>query len=307
MNLLTIAKNTGHKVLYNVKKASPQIRTVVGIGGFFVAAVMVAKKSRNLNPIIDKHNEKIKDISNRKEEGTIDKKQAGAEYAKAYGALVVDLTKLYWQPMTIMSGSTILVLSSTSALTKSLSSTTAALAALDEKFKKAEERTTEKYGKDVADEIFYGIKKELVTTKEIDPETGEEKDVVEEHVIADKDSYPLFTRFFDSASREYEKNNPIYNYHFLDRARNIFQNKLNANDFVTCNELLEHLGFDKLKDEYGMDWGYEPGDIIDFGLDDCETEADRRFLNGYEGVYLIRFKGMHPLRKDLKKAYSKKV
>lgn len=306
MSLLTKAGVLGQKVIFKLKGVSPQIRTAAGIIGFFGAAVMIVKETRKAAPVFEEHKEKIEEIHGNVEDGKIDKKEAGKLYFKTYSTTAGKLMKCYWRSELLMGASTVLVISSTSSLAKSLSSTTATLAALDGKFKLAEQRTADKYGQDVADEIFHGIKKEIVASKEIDPETGEEKDVVEEHVVADKDAYPLYSIFFDSASREFEKGNPQYNYFFLKEWQSKLQDKINAGYFVTQNDILDVLGFDKLKNEYGMDWGYEKGDTIDFGLDDLSDVSTRRFLNGIEDVILIKFKGMHPLRTDLQKAYGYK-
>lgn len=294
MNAINAVKVLGQKIIFKTRKIGPQICTIAGVAGFVTAAVMIVKDTRKAEPIFKKHEEEIKNVKEKKDKGEIDGKKAGELYFKVYRDSARDLAKTYWREGLIIAASTGLVISTTHSLAKNLSSTTAALAALDGKFKKAEERTTEKYGKEVADEIFYGIKKEMTTSKQIDPETGEETEVTEENFVYDKDEYPLFTLRFDKRSDEYEKNNHVYNINWIRDAERIFANNAKAGLFVLYNDIVDYFGYDKVRDEYHMDWGYGPGDTIKWDVIRCGED------------YLIKLVGMHPLREDLKKAYGYK-
>lgn len=272
------------KAMLKVRKYSPEIMIGVGVVGVGACVFMACKATMKLEDVIDEHAAAVDDVKNCPE-GT-PKKEYNREMAKVYFKTGAELTKLYLPSACVGAVSIACICGAHGIMLKRVAGLTAAYTAVDEAFKDYRSRVVERYGEDVDRELRYGFKEELVTSTETD-ENGNIKTILEQHTVVDNTGHSQYAKFFDQSCGPWEKD-PEYNLMFLCAQQEFFNNRLKAIGHVFLNEVYDALGIQRTQAGQVVGWVVGNGDgFIDLGIYRGKSEADRRFLNGLENVFLI--------------------
>lgn len=98
-----------------------------------------------------------------------------------------------------------------------------------------------------------------------------------------------YSFFFDSTSTLWTKD-PEANKATLYSAQARCNHLLRANGHLFLNEVFDELGMPRTQAGAIVGWCLGNGDDeVDFGLENSNSEASRRFINGYEAVALLDF------------------
>lgn len=288
LNIIENVKTGFRKHTFKLRKSSPQILIVAGIGGMIVGTVMACRATTKLPDIMEERDEELEKIE--EEVAEEDQKMAvlkanaktGVAIAKAYApTVVIDIVAI----LSILKG-TNLFMSRQAALC-------AAYATLDAGYKNYRKRVIEEYGEDADRRFHLGLKQAEVKEKVTD-ENGKSKTVKNVlDIVDDPNKYSIYARFFDEASPFWKKD-PLYNKTFVQMVQNEYNIRLQAEGFVFLNDVYESLGLPKTKAGQIVGWVYNEenprGDnYIDFGIFDVNKEPARDFVNGYEKSILLDF------------------
>lgn len=165
-----------------------------------------------------------------------------------------------------------------------------ALKGLESKFDTLEKGVIDKYGKDVRDELLYGVTRDDVEYDEVDEEGNAKTRKVKKARIIPED-YSPYAIIFDSANPNWEKN-AAYNLMWLRGIENYCNDLLRSRGHVFLNDVLDALGFKRTPDGAIRGWIYDDDEYISFGIDWEDGEkhpAVRRFLNGWEPNVILDF------------------
>lgn len=98
-----------------------------------------------------------------------------------------------------------------------------------------------------------------------------------------------YSFFFDQTSTQWTKD-PEANKATLYAAQNRCNKLLRANGHLFLNEVFDELGMPRTQAGAIVGWCLGYGDDeVDFGLENTNSEAARRFINGYEAIALLDF------------------
>ena len=296
--IVNSATKTFHKVVFKVKKHSPEILLTTGIVGVVTSAVMACKATTRVSEILDDAKETIDIIHEGVEAGEIQ----GVEYTEEVGkkdlAIVyiqtgVKLAKLYG-PSVLMGITSIgCILASNNIIHKRNVALSAAYTAIDKSFKGYRGRVIERFGENMDRELRYNIKAEEVKETVIDEETGKKKTVKSTVSVVDPNVYSDYARFFDELCAGYAKD-AEYNLMFLKQQQNHANDLLKARGHLFLNEVYDMLGIDRTKAGQVVGWVYDEehpvGDnFVDFGIYSLENAKARDFVNGRERAILLDF------------------
>ena len=337
MSIKTICKNAGTgiaraagKAKLKLKADSPKIMVIGGTISLFVAGVIACKKTaKELDAVLDQHNDivsKLHDIKEAHNEGvevtlpngkdyTDDdyKQQLAFTYIRTGGRLI----KVYALPLTLALLSVASILGGYKIIEGRHLAAVAEAYGLRETFKKYRERVADRFGKDVEQEIFVNGEKKLVTEEEIDPETGEVRQVTKDKVVAKRrnpEEIDVYTYIFDSANCPYSwDRHPGYNYQYLIQVQNQSNEYLQRHGCITLYEILKQLGFQDIPAEtMSLGWmldnptGYGDG-YVDFGI--CPIENDYDDPGCFKGGlpdYLLNFNCDGDIQASLKLVQERK-
>ena len=282
-----------------VKKYSPEILVVTGIGGLITATVMACKATVKADEIIAETRESLdnvhkcqdaeKDALNQDYTNEDARKDTMIIYAKA----ALKFAKLYGPAILLGSASVAAICQSHRIMRKRNLALASAYSTLDQSFKKYKERVAERFGEDVEKEIRYGLAAKEVE-KIVEGKDGKEKKVKETIMVAGC-PYEIspYAKFFDETCTNWTKD-PDQNLMFLRQQEHWANNRFRARGYLTLNEIYEALGIPETNEGMTIGWVYRPGDsayanYIDFGIYNIHRERNRAFVNGYERSILLDF------------------
>lgn len=269
-NLANVTNGLTRKVVFNVKKASPELFIAAGIVGGITSAVLACKATLKLDEVLEEHKATMKKVHDTEEEAKKD-----PELAKKYSEEDVkhDTTVVYvktafkvarlYAPSVILGAVSIgCVLKSHSIMKTRNLALGAALTTLDKKFKNYREGVIERFGEDIDNELRCGIRE-----KEVEVEKTDEKGKVRKEKTTikvadpDKNGSP-YMRYFSRSNPYWDGGSTNYVKMFLKNIQNTANDRLKASraGFITLNEVYEMLGF--TPDGTGMvvGWRYDPRD-----------------------------------------------
>lgn len=294
MGLLTSVTRIFGRTALTVSKYSPEILQGLGIvsmvGAVVSAGVVTANRAED---ILENHKRKMEEADEAvavAEEDGIDY-DPGREKFLVYTETAVDFVKAYAPTIGLTVISAACFLSANHILKTRYLGAVAAFNAVSEAFSGYRSRIREEYG-EAADRFgMYGERVSEVTLTEMEP--GDEKPKVSKVTFIDDTPpwYSPYAKVFDSSCPDWDKN-PTFNMTFLRGQQNIANNLLHTRGHVFLNEVYEMLGFVHTSVGAVVGWvdHSENGDsYIDFGLDDIEREATRRFINGLESNIILDF------------------
>lgn len=300
--LNSIGKNL-MKIKVKGGQHAPTIGIIVGSIGVIVGTVMACKATLDLNETLENAKNDIDDIhaefeeikeANAEDEEAATKavSEVNKKITNVYARTALDLVKLYGPSVLVLGLSITTIAFSHKTMLKRNASLIAANGSLYAAFKDYRKRVAEKYGDEAEKDILYNVRDEVEET--VDPETGEIKETKtgKKTMTIDK-NISRFAKFYDETCTGWTKN-PEHNLTYLKMVEHDLNKKLKygKDHFVVLNDLYDALGLPRTEDGFKYGWIYDEenpnGDnYIDLGIYDYNSDASRRFVNGYENVILI--------------------
>lgn len=266
-----------------VRSASPEILIGVGVVGVVATVIMAAKATLNAQPIVEAHEEEMKEV---KEQTGEDPQALATVYAKTG----IRFARLYAPTVLVGVSSVACILGSHKILKARNVALASAYKALELAYEKYRARVIEVIGKEQEEAICL-----TTTVSEIpSPDNPDEKIVVAEF---DPNIVSPYARFFDETCKGWVKD-PEANLFFLTCHQNRLNDKLKSRGHVFLNEAYDALGIPRTSAGQVVGWFYDPereeGDnFIDFNLYQLDGvdggERRRAFINGYERSVLLDF------------------
>ena len=309
------AKRAANKVGFTLKKYSPEILLGVGIVGTVAGTVVACKATTKLDEILLEHAEKTKVIREFSAEDIDEdvvyteedrKKDLAIEYAK----MGLDIAKLYAPSMIIIGLSLSSILASCNIMKKRNLAIATAYTALNKSFSEYRERVSTKYGPEVEQEIRYGLEKKKISEETVD-ENGKKKTVKKDIMVSNTDDDTVFI-FGEGRSSNWE---PVmdYNRMFISARQQLANDMLNAQGYLTLNEVLDLLDLDRTADGFQLGWVLDPnneeGDnFVDFRPREVnEVRIDENGNEYYKpAIYLdFNYDGLILNNKSFRKAIKK--
>lgn len=284
------------KTKLGIKKHSPEILVVTGIGTGIVAAIIACKQTIKANDIIAEARKNLQNIEDVKELAANNKVEYTEENEQADRVIIgkqvtVGMVKTYALPVGLGVLSITCILAGHHILKKQNVALAAAYSALSTDFMNYRKRVVDKYGKDIDFMLKNGLEKQIVANQVVDPETGEVKETKEEVLTYKGDKLSQYARIFDEVESTQWTPSADHNRAFLLMEQNYFNERIKTRGYIFLNEVYERLGFRPTKAGSVVGWVYQNADYegIDFGIFTAHTQKAAEFLEGTEPSIILDF------------------
>lgn len=294
--LATKASQILVKTKLGIKKHSPEILVMTGIGTGIIAAIIACKQTIKANNIIAEARKNLQNIEDVKELAANNKVEYTEENEQADREIIgkqvtVGMVKTYALPVGLGILSVTCILAGHHILKKRNVALAAAYSALSTDFMNYRKRVVDKYGKDVDFMLKNGLEKQIVANQVVDPETGEVKETKEEVLTYEGDKLSQYARVFDEVGSTQWTPSADHNRAFLLMEQNYFNERIRTRGYIFLNEVYERLGFRPTKAGSVVGWVYQNADYegIDFGIFTAHTQKAAEFLEGTEPSIILDF------------------
>ena len=219
--------------------------------------------------------------------------EARRECIKAgYRSLGSTLLHAYAKPVLFVTGGTALILGGHGIVSKKLATTTASLISTDRIFRNYRNNVIEDQGEEADFRYRTGVKTVNVETVEQDVR-GRKRKVNKEYDVLEELVNDPFLKLFDESNPNFTKN-PTRNLDFLRQQVDFLNRRLVAEGFVSLNDVLYQLGYNRCAEGSIYGWFYDPDNPnchneIDIGIKDIRRKTIQNAINGYEPVILLNF------------------
>jgi hypothetical protein len=215
-------------------KYAPLAMTVIGVAGFGFAAWEAYKSRDKVRAVV---------------EGMEDARENGEEINKFQ--VVKDMSNALYKPVLIGLASAGMITASYFVMNRRLGLMTSAFAAASAEAKNIKDKVIAEYGEEKANEIFNTETQEVTTVDE----DGNEKTEVR---VNASDANMLTGRWFMD-SQEYASDDHQYNREWIKSKSLDLDNRLAINGYVTMNQVLDALGFERTKAGALFGWSFADG------------------------------------------------
>jgi len=276
----SVTRNAGRQLLV-LKKQSPHILFVAGIGGIIASTVLACRSTLKLNQTLDDIQADINNVKELKhsadESGNYPVEEWRRDTVYIYGKGLFKLVQLYGVPVLIGVVSIGALTKSHTTLARRNSALIAAYAAVQQAYDSYRSRVREEIGADRELELYHAVKTSPLLTG---PDDQRAK-------IADPNKWSPYARFFDESSRQWTKN-PEQNRLYVQCQQNYLNDLLQARGHVFLNEAYDALDIPRSKAGQVVGWviGDDGDNFIDFGIFEA---FNANFVNGWERSILLDF------------------
>lgn len=268
------------KASLKVKKYSPEILLVAGIGGMVGAAVLACKSTLKVEALMDERQVKINKCEESLElytEDTYSQADYDRDVKVVNAQTVLGFVKLYGPAVSLGTTGIACILGGHHIMKKRNVALIAAYKIIEESFSSYRKRVVEELGDKVDQHFMYGTTYEEITEQVTDPETGKTKKVKSTEQVLNGQICSGYARLFcnpndavndDITSQWSPKENAHgdINMMFLRQKMNWMNEKLNAYGHVFLNDVYEELGFPPTQAGQLVGWVKGNGDnYISFG------------------------------------------
>ena len=281
MQIMNGLAKQANKVIFQLKKHSPEILIVAGVIGTVTSAVMACTATTKLSHILDDAKTAIDAIhdaeANQSLADVYSKEDAKKDLTITYLQTGVKLVKLYAPSVALGVLSLTGIVASNNMLRKRNIALAAAYTAVDMGFKDYRNRVVERFGDNVDKELRHNIKVETInTTVDGEEETHSDANVIQSSQFGD------YTFFFEDPNPYWEKDGS-YNRMFLLAQQQFANDKLRADGYIFLNDVLVSIGIPRTKAGQIDGWVYNPnnpigGNRVDFGIYEAYRKAERSFV-----------------------------
>lgn len=271
-----------------IKKNSPEIMLVTGIGGGIAASVMLAKaykkSDERLAPVLDAISEmreiieennvlheqvvEREDIEMQENWQYITRTDAAKELLPYYLVLAKESVKLYAPAILVGGMSIMLILQSHRIMKGRNRALLSGFVLVERAFNTYRERVREELGKEGDERFLYGLEERDKTIITTDKDGKKKKTKATENALPEKLSPVMYQRVFDRTNDNWKEEPQLVAF-FLGGAQSAMNDRLEQKGYVFLNEVYRLLGFKET--DYGQVVGWSlaaPGDnFIMFGLD----------------------------------------
>lgn len=291
-----------HKVMFKMKKHSPEILVAAGIAGGIAATVVACKQTTKLESVLAEKNDEMEEekkkleITETWQERVDENDDYTAEDAENDKKIIeknmrlikvqtcVEVAKLYAPAVIIGCLSIAAILTSNKIMRKRNLALAASLASVNTAFEEYRKRVVAKYGEDVDYEMITGKGKEDVV---IDEETGKPEETEQKELAS------ATCKYYDETCKGYT-GDPALDLMTLRSKQDALTNKLRVQGHLFLNEVYDELGIARTPLGQRLGWLYNEnnpiGDnFVDFGIYDDNSVANRRFVNGLDKYVLLNF------------------
>lgn len=281
-----------------IRKASPEIFLILGIGGVIYSTVTACKATTKLDTIMNEHKEKVDKIHKyaarpeEEKETPYSEKDESHDVMITYAHTGVNLIKLYAGPVIIGTISLAAIVNGHCILRKRNAALASAYAILNKDFKDYRAGVIDRFGKDLDKELHLKLKDEIVE-KEVTDDKGKKKKVKETVKTSALDGYSIYARFYEDGCTGWEKN-PEYSLMYLKQQERFATDKLRSQGYLFLNDVYDALGIPRTIAGQGVGWLYDPEDptkdnYVDFGIFDVTKPHNGDFVNGYQRSIILDF------------------
>lgn len=255
------------KIGFALKKNKPEILLGLGVTGFVGAIITGCKASTKLEKVNAENKARIEAIHEkaRKE----NREATGKELAGTYLVCVAQYIKLYGLSFALAVSATASLIAGNKEHREREVAAAVAYAALDKSYKKVMAGIEDRFGKDVADEIRYGVKKEVV---EVPAKDADGNDILEKREVNTVSmteigsDHRLFVWNKETAPK-YWTNDMEYNLSFLkERMRVADQIMYQKQGFLFENDTLDAIGLKKIHEGQFLGWKIDKNDPSTYQL-----------------------------------------
>jgi hypothetical protein len=276
----SVTRNAGRQLLV-LKKQSPHILFVAGIGGIITSTVLACRATLKLNQTLDDIQVDVNNVKELKHSADESGNYAVEEWRRdtvyIYGKGLFKLVQLYGVPVLIGVVSIGALTKSHTTLARRNSALIAAYAAVQQAYDSYRSRVREEIGEERERELYHAVTRLHQTG-------NEEKGYLQ---VADPNKWSPYARFFDETSREWRKE-PETNRLFVQCQQNYLNSLLQARGHVFLNEAYDALDIPRSKAGQVVGWviGDDGDNFIDFGIFEA---FNANFVNGWERSILLDF------------------
>lgn len=275
-------KHTG----YEIDLHSPKILFVGGTVALVGSLIWMRHAAKKEDEILGPTKKKIADIhqaavvdANGKPEYSEEQKK---ELTNAYGTLFKDGVRLYSGPVILGFVSFANFLASNHIIDSRLADTSAALTSIMASQRAIESRAKTLLSEDDYRRVINGEQIERIPVGTVkDPETGEEKPVMQKAVVCPENPSLLYTRYWNKDCKGYLHTGPDYNIMFLKNALEMANRKLDRDGVLWFSDVLEMLRYPVTQEARVVCWKKRKGEIcqVSFGpmLEDILAGKNRDF------------------------------
>lgn len=270
----------GYRQALKLQKNSPTILVVAGVVGLGASAVMAARATRKIDPILDGHAKTRVDVTST----SLARRDEQKQIVKLYGHTTLELTKLYAPTIVVGVLSASSVLYGHRILQGRHLATMAAYSGLMEQYKAYRARVAETVGPEMEQDIHRGA----VGKWEEDPDHPGEYKLKSN--LGNSDS-SFLQPFFDEANPNWTRD-PTANYLFLKGVQSHMNRTLDIRGHVFLFDVYDALGIPRERETLVTGWlrDSEKGDqYIDFGFMTSNDPETVLFRNGGERSVRLDF------------------
>lgn len=290
----TMISRSGGTTTLLLKKHSPEILVGVGIVGGVTAAVLACKATRQVDDILDEHNDAMAQICMAETCSPENDKDILKEITKHKAHMYLktskNLAKIYAPPVMLGIASIGCILGGHGILHRRNIAIAAAYSMVQDRFNEYRSRVVNEFGEEKDKNLYFGTHQEKVTDIVVDEKTGKEKKIKKTVNVLDPNGYSQYARFFDEGSPNWVSDAEL-NLAFLRAQQNYVNDLLHARGHVFLNEVYDILGIPRSQAGAVVGWVLsDDGDnFVDFGIYSIRNQEAMDFVNGYEDSILLDF------------------
>lgn len=235
MKLINTIGNKLGRTGLKLRKASPTIMIVVGVGSVIGGTVLACRATLKAKDVMEGHKEVVETIEKNpfQDMDNNDRKKSIAKQAiKTTG----ELAKLYALPVALEGVGIACIFGSHGIMSKRNAGLTAAYAASTEALRAYRKKVAEKIGENDEEKLYFGVEEVEGT----DLETGKKKktQIVTDEEIDKRDPY---FRWFNQSCAPQWTGNTTYDLFFLQRQESYWNDILHTRGHVFLNEVYDSL------------------------------------------------------------------
>ena len=275
---IAASKKVATKGVVVLKKYSPEILTGVGIVAGVTAAVLGAKATLKVEPIVKKLEEETsvaKQMRKEVPETEYSQKEYIQDLTGSYLRFGLEMAENYGPAVATGLLSIASILGAHGIMRKRNAALAVALNAVDTAFNAYRARVIEEFGEEKDREYRFGVRNETV-----EDEKGKTKIVTHK----DRPEGSPYVRCFSELTAKMWSPDPAMNIVTLKNVQNNLNDLLHARGHVFLNEAWDRLGMERTPDGQVVGWTLNTGgdNYIDFGIWDMNNTRARMFVNGIE-------------------------
>ena len=265
MNLPAGVNNAMTNIKLGAKNYAPEILTIVGIGCMVGAAIIACKRTPKAQKVLAEaeENKNAAELARQKalENENFAKEYTDADYKNDRRIIAVHTIKglagAYGPAILLGVCGIACILGGNHLMRIRYTAIAAAYSSMSKAYEEYRKRVAAKVGEKEEQDIFDGVKSKMITATEIDPETGEAKEVSKE--IKEYSGGNLYTFIFDETNRNWDKD-MFQNIRFLEGQQLWADNELKRKGYLFLSRVLESLGIEPTRESFEIGWKYDLND-----------------------------------------------